>query len=299
MSRNHVYNFERLTCERFPPLLMQPNSKKPFLDVTIATIILFIVVISIDLWYDKSFSTSPRIMSSLFLFSYISFVFYWRLKEAKHNSRFYEMLWGCNEAMLLASYGCFMGRPLIIGAAIMLIGLDQLCWYIDCIGYLLFGKFVIGVAGYMIDPKTSFVRQITTLHHLWFIPYCLYCLYPSYFHPFSFVLGYLCIVYLLIASRIFTPCNVWLPVNQSVKAFIKQDSKNKKQIIFSNDNLYFMDHLNINCSYECWHDIKISWLHYCNDKHVIMYIIFASFGMLILQIIPYYIVRIFSIMFLK
>jgi len=271
--------------------LIEPDSKKPFLDVFYGTVILFIIVICIDLWYDKSFSMPPRVISSLFLFSYVSFVFYWRLHEAKHNSRFYEMLWGCNESMLLAAYGCLTGRPLIIGAAIMLIGLDQLCWYIDCIGYLVFRKFIIGVAGYMIDPKTSFVRKVTTLHHLWFIPYCFYCLHPVRFHPFSFVLGYICIQYLLIAARIFTPCNVWLPLNESVQTFVQQDTKNKKQIIFSKDNKYFMEHLNINCAYECWHDIKISWFHYCDDKHVLLYMVFVSLQMLIFETLPYLIVR--------
>ena len=61
----------------------------------------------------------------------------------------YELLWGCNVGLILSSIGMIFNRPLFIGASCCVVAVDQLCWYIDILGYFVTNKFVIGVAAYM------------------------------------------------------------------------------------------------------------------------------------------------------
>ena len=53
------------------------------------------------------------------------------------------------------------------------------CRYIDIGVFLVKGKFPVGVAKYIIWPETSKLRLLTTFHHLWFLPVCLWEIYPS------------------------------------------------------------------------------------------------------------------------
>ena len=61
----------------------------------------------------------------------------------------YDLLWGCNVAMLLSGVGAITNRPLLCGAACCIVAVDQLCWYVDVLSYVFAGIFPVGVAKYL------------------------------------------------------------------------------------------------------------------------------------------------------
>jgi len=157
-----------------------------------------------------------------------------------------EILWGCNTSLLMAAMGLLTGRPLLVGTASLIVGLDQSCWYIDCLGYLVTGRFPLGVAKYLTCPSTSWLHFFTAFHHLWFLPVCLFSLsgrgMPEYSYTFSVVLTSI----LVIISRTITPYAV------------KQGSAVK---IF-----------NINMAYEFWQDVQVGFAHRYNHHHPMVYL---------------------------
>jgi len=280
----------------WPPVSLPTNTLKPFLDITIGMIIFFILAFVLDYFHDPNFSFPKRSLSGSLLILYMIITFYLRIKEAQHNARIYEMLWGCNMAMTLTGIGCILGRPLLVSTGIMIVGLDQLLWYIECIVYLLFGKFPFGVASYLVWPQTGFARKITTLHHLWFLPYGLYLLSPCEFVSFSYISALILNVYLVIAARILTPCNIWFPLSKEKDELLKAHSKNA---IFDDSKRHYMDYTNINCAYEFWSDVPIRIFHIFNAKSPFLYIPYLSFCMNFLQLGPYFILRAFSKYYLE
>ena len=46
------------------------------------------------------------------------------------------------------------GRPLLVAATCVAVGIDQLCYYIDLLAYISVGKWPIGAAKYLIRPDT-------------------------------------------------------------------------------------------------------------------------------------------------
>lgn len=85
----------------------------------------------------------------------------------------YEVLWSCNLGMLLAALGFWSGRPQLVGAAVCTVAIDQILWYVDLVGYLVSGKWVVGVAKYMTWESTTWKRRLSSSHHLWFMPLCV------------------------------------------------------------------------------------------------------------------------------
>ena len=49
-------------------------------------------------------------------------------------------------------------------------------WYVDVLGYLITKKFPLGVAAFIVWPETTKLRLLTTTHHIFYIPLCLYLL---------------------------------------------------------------------------------------------------------------------------
>ena len=85
----------------------------------------------------------------------------------------YELLWACNVSMLLAAAGMVLDLPVAVAGAVLAVSLDQLCWYVDTAGWAVSGKWgwPVGVSGYLNDPEQrTWVRYLTTWHHLWFMP---------------------------------------------------------------------------------------------------------------------------------
>ena len=96
----------------------------------------------------------------------------------KGPEELYNQLWACNAGMALATTGIITRQPIMVGAAVGVVAIDQFLWYFDCLLKLTTGKFKIGVAKYLDWPSTPFVQKVFSWHHLWFLPLCLYYL-PS------------------------------------------------------------------------------------------------------------------------
>lgn len=157
-----------------------------------------------------------------------------------------EVLWACNSSMLLASVGMCTQRPLLVGAATTMVGIDQLSWYIDCIAYLLTGKFPLGVAKYLVSPSLSRIHFWTSFHHLFFLPLCFFSLRKIGMPSASYPLCVFVTSLLVIAARIFTPFAV--NEGKSIKVF------------------------NINLSYEFWDDVKIPLVHAMDHRPAYLYL---------------------------
>jgi hypothetical protein len=159
----------------------------------------------------------------------------------KGPEELYNQLWACNVGMTSATYGIIMHKPVMVGASIGCVALDQFLWWFDCFLKLTTGKFKIGVAKYLEWPETGMVQKITSWHHLWFLPLCIYYLrmtgpgMPTGALPLSL----LAVISMSIVSRIVTPKD-----------------------------------LNINMSNRFWKDIKISALHRMNGAPFWLYIPF-------------------------
>eukprot|EP00921_Rhytidocystis_pertsovi_P009664 GHVQ01015596.1.p1 GENE.GHVQ01015596.1~~GHVQ01015596.1.p1 ORF type:complete len:307 (+),score=14.52 GHVQ01015596.1:463-1383(+) len=85
---------------------------------------------------------------------------------------FYDGVWACNIAIVIAAIGIFMDQTTVVGSMICFIAVDQVLWYFDVVGYLVCGKFYIGVAKYLTWNETTTAKRLMCSHHLWFIPYC-------------------------------------------------------------------------------------------------------------------------------
>lgn len=81
--------------------------------------------------------------------------------------------------------------------------------YIDLVGFAWKRKFYVGVAKYIIWPETTKIRLLTTTHHVWFLPLCLWIVHPtakySSFDVSIYLLACILCQILVIIGRISTP----------------------------------------------------------------------------------------------
>jgi hypothetical protein len=152
--------------------------------------------------------------------------------------------------MVMCGCGLLTGRPLLVGAAITTVGGDQLCWYLDLAGYALFSKFPVGVAKYLTYPENrTFVRWLTSVHHLWFMPFCIWVLCGhGGMRMHSFYLSFAFTMALAAYARLFSPFQLKAP--------------GQEQLLY----------LNINGCHEFWKDVKIGLLHYMDGQHPLIYL---------------------------
>lgn len=55
-----------------------------------------------------------------------------------------------------------------------MVAIDQFCWYLDILSYLVRGKHLVGVVDYLFYPENrTWVRWATSAHHVWFMPLVL------------------------------------------------------------------------------------------------------------------------------
>lgn len=145
-----------------------------------------------------------------------------------------ELMWFCNLALFEAGLGMLTGRPLLVGAGLVTVLTDQLCWSVDCLGFLCTGKFVIGAAKYLTWPSISLARKVTSFHHLWFFPVCFYTLQYK-LPPYSWGVSCLFTLVGLVYCRFCTPREL-------------NDGKHTH-------------YLNVNGAFEFWKDVPIGVLH--------------------------------------
>lgn len=177
----------------------------------------------------------------------------WRLIFCKpkvfRSSVLYEYCWLCNVTLSLGAASLALQRPAIAAACCVTVGIDQLLWYVDLAGYLISGKFPIGVTAYLFWENTSWSTRITCTHHFWTIPLFVYatrCI-PAVALPLSAVI----MVINVISSRYMIPAAI-----EAVDPTTCGDRTKPKML---------QKYLNVNLSHALWKDIKISWLQINHD----------------------------------
>jgi len=151
-----------------------------------------------------------------------------------------DSLWACNFAFMLFGFGIRLREPLIIGAAGCSVAIDQVMWYLDILGFLVLGKFPLGVCKYLTWPETPSIRRVTATHHVWFMPLCFWvlCVYSSGPSIWSWAVSSVTCCLLGCMSRLLTPYEFVTRVKPG-------ETENRRVI-----------HLNINLCYSCWKDVN-------------------------------------------
>ena len=161
----------------------------------------------------------------------------------------YEYCWLCNVTLIVTG-GAWVLQPVfpishthhdrsaMILSYIILIGIDQLLWYIDLLLYIGTGHCPIGVAKYVFTSSTTshgnhsthtnyskkndtinlkhlqqqhWSNRVTWTHHLWTIPLVLYgCQYRIHF--VSYVLSILYLLLNVTLSRYLIPSHIAIPI---------------------------------------------------------------------------------------
>eukprot|EP01083_Nonionella_stella_P005646 16324_1 len=270
-----------------------PYSLKPVVRSVIGVGLFVIPALMIDKKYFTHFSMLKLPKSGWFLLSYLIGIFAMRAKEAKTSTICYELLWGCNISLALSSVGCLMGRPLLVGISIGLVTLDQTVWYMDIVSLLLRRKYLIGAAAYLSNPEQTLLRSITSLHHLWFIPFALYTLYrgESYLHnyslPISMLLGTLSMLY----ARVMTPKYVWMPTLKREKEIEAHKSHHSIPNILDTKNGHYLEYLNINCGHEFYPGVPLRILHFCNASPVYIYLPITASLLTLTSCVPFVLMK--------
>lgn len=169
---------------------------------------------------------------------YAIWLLLWRCHHNHPSGVIYEYTWLCNVTLVLGAIALFQNRPIVATAHCVAVGMDQLMWYVDLVGWAWSGftKFPIGVAKYVTWPGTSFATRLTCTHHLWTIP--LFVTVARGVHPAALVLSVVIVVVNVLLSKWLTPFSL------------------------SNHNHKY---LNVNLAYELWRDVKIDILQIKHD----------------------------------
>lgn len=114
-------------------------------------------------------NTTVNCRVAKFVLIYYTWILVTRLKEYGSYTLL-EMLWGCNVSLIQAALGVLLDSPLMVGSAVTTVAIDQICWYVDILGYIATKKFIVGVTKYITLPETGLSKIYTAMHHLWFMP---------------------------------------------------------------------------------------------------------------------------------
>jgi hypothetical protein len=121
----------------------------------------------------------------------------------------YDLLWLCNQTLLVAGVACLVGNSELIACCCGAVAFSHVSWNFDIICYLLGLGMPFGTASYVLwygffflfffifflcfvdsspgRPTTSYVEIVTTLHHVWMIPLLAYVLRTRWGKRFRFV----------------------------------------------------------------------------------------------------------------
>lgn len=214
---------------------------------------LFTVLMTCIFFHDNVFRTAPDpgyyhpIIGS-FLLGYFLVLVVSRVLE-NGSWILLEILWCCNIAIFCAAVAMFIGRPRIVGCVCIGVICDQACWYVDLIIFVVTGQTPIGVVKYLWHPRIKFARKMTSAHHLWFVPVCLYTMggtFPCYSWLLSCVFTSTSTLY----ARFATPCSMIDPATGKE------------------------ERLNVNMAYGFWDDVKVPFLHKCDNSPLLVYLTF-------------------------
>jgi hypothetical protein len=226
-------------------------------------------------------TTQRQTHISRFIFIYTLILFTTRCASSfsagrlRQHAVMYELTWLCNSTLVIGfmTYGAFdydgtstnwlfRRRPLVATACCIGVSIDQVLWYVDLVGYVVCGKFPVGVMKYLTWPQTLWIDRLTCTHHLWTMPLFIYAS-NSELGLDSFKLS-VCIVTIKVClSRWLTPHCI-----QVVKS--KEDDGNENKETAAEDatksDPQRFRYLNVNLCHELWRDITFSFLQISHDK---------------------------------
>mmetsp|Transcript_9793 Transcript_9793/g.15042 ORF Transcript_9793/g.15042 Transcript_9793/m.15042 type:complete len:319 (+) Transcript_9793:92-1048(+) len=175
----------------------------------------------------------------------------------------YEYTWMCNSTIMIGSLSLYLGRPLIASAHCISIGIDQILWYVDLLGWTISGfrNFPVGVMKYLTWPETPNIAKVTSTHHLWTIPVLLYA--TRGLHPLAFPLAMVITTVNVCLSRWMTPPAVKIEKGRTQETIVAHTSKLQPPAV---------KYLNVNLSHEVWKDI--AHFIYIDDKSTTLVYLF-------------------------
>mmetsp|Transcript_733 Transcript_733/g.975 ORF Transcript_733/g.975 Transcript_733/m.975 type:complete len:335 (-) Transcript_733:53-1057(-) len=193
----------------------------------------------------------------------------------RQHAVLYELTWLCNSTLLMGSIAfgvfdadvgtnntswLFRRRPIIATACCIGVSIDQILWYVDLVGYLISGKFPVGVMKYLTWPQTLWIDRLTCTHHLWTIPLFIYASNnPLGFD--SFKLSFCIVTMKVCLSRWLTPHCI-----QVIKSKDGDGNENEAVVAETNSDPRRYRYLNVNLCHELWRDITFSFLQISHDK---------------------------------
>jgi len=230
------------------------------------------------------------------LMSYIVFaVVLFRMLDG-HVDVAYEIMWGCNVGMILASWGLLQRRTALVGTAVALVCLDQVLWYFDIAWRLLSPKksWPIGVAAYLEDPMVAWLKKLTCVHHLFFLPVCFWALWGKCV-PFCCWFMEVLLAFLLAFYCRYTTTK-WVardrpePTSRAPghEGHQHNDAGVGHNVLGHKDDPKRL-YCNVNMSHGMWRDVKIKWLHRFNDSSAVVYLPFLT-ASLNIAVLPLFIV---------
>lgn len=193
-------------------------------------------------------------------------------RKLRYYSVLYELTWLCNATLFVgclslgnatnnSSYWLLRRRPMVATAFCIAVSIDQVLWYVDTLGYIIYRTFPIGVMKYLTWEQTLWIDKFTCTHHLWTIPLFLYNSAKNNDDAVltwrTLVLSYYVVVVHVLLSRWLTP-NYISSSNQTVQ----RDEKNT----YDNKDTNNYRYLNVNLAHELWQDITIPFLQISKDN---------------------------------
>ncbi|GMI24660.1 hypothetical protein TrCOL_g10370 [Triparma columacea] len=125
--------------------------------------------------------TSPlfRLVGILFFLHYL-YCEHLLLYDYGPTIGLYQGLWICSLSLLLAGLGLILGYPKLVSTSLVAVATGHFLWTIDSI-YMLYnwdiGKTIFDIGDYGgVGRQVTFATVWTNLHHIWFMPICVYYL---------------------------------------------------------------------------------------------------------------------------
>ena len=107
----------------------------------IASIVTFLVhdaLVMVDAGECALVTDGTRELVALGVAVYAIWLLLWRIYHASDEHRpgiVYEYTWLCNVTLLLGAAAFFFNRPIVATAHCVAVGIDQLMWYVDLVGW--------------------------------------------------------------------------------------------------------------------------------------------------------------------
>jgi len=107
---------------------------------------------------------TQRTWAAIWLVVYAMFILVWRIWFRVKPIRpagtaywpvLYDYCFLCNVTMWQGAWALYTQRPILASALCVTVGIDQLLWYVDLVGFAAIGKFPVGVANYLLWPENA------------------------------------------------------------------------------------------------------------------------------------------------